>query len=137
MPHQPRNAGPWLEIPKALGLLALIGYLDRLMGFEKSFFIFYLIPIVFTYKRLGLFFSVGMGVLSALVWLVSNMLAGEKFDDWVTPLWNTTIRLAVFLLVIALIAARGKLQKEVRKSATALDRQIEGTQLGWKGNCWV
>jgi signal transduction histidine kinase len=130
MPHQPQRPVAWLEMLKALGLLAIVGYLDYATGYTKSFFLFYLAPIVFTFQRLGLVLSVGMCVLSALVWLVSNMIAGQTFSGWLTPFWNTTIRLAVFLLVTILFAVRGKLEKQVRQGASALNREIvERTRL--------
>jgi signal transduction histidine kinase len=125
MPHQLQKSVAWLEMLKALGLLAIIGYLDYLMGYQKSFFLFYLIPIVFTFQRLGLLLSVCMCVLSALVWLVSNRIAGQTYSGWLTPFWNTAIRLAVFVLVAALFAVRRNLQTEVRQSTTALNREIQ------------
>ena len=109
---------------KALGLLAVTGYLDYATGYNKSFFLFYLVPIVFTFQKLGLVLSVGMCLMSAVVCLVSNMIAGQTFNGWLTPFWNTAIRLAIFLVVVALFAVRRNLQKEVRQSSTALSREI-------------
>ena len=125
MPHQLQKPVVWLEILKALGMLAIIGYLDYATGYHKSSFLFYLVPIVFTFQRLGMGWTVGMCVLSALVWLVSNLIAGQTYNGWLTPLWNTALRLAVFLLVAALFAVRRNLQTEVRQSTTALKREIQ------------
>ena len=119
-----QNAIAWLDMLKCLGLLAVTGYLDYATGYNKSFFLFYLVPIVFTLRRLGLVAAIGMCVLSALVWLFSNMLAGQTYHGWLTPVWNTALRLAVFLLVVGLFAVRGKLEKQVRQSASALNREI-------------
>jgi signal transduction histidine kinase len=124
MPHQLQKPVAWLEILKALLLLAVTGYLDYATGYNKSFFLFYLVPIIFTFQRLGLVMSVGMSLMSALVCLVSNMIAGQTFSGWLTPFWNTAIRLAIFLVVVALFAVRRNLQKEVRQSSTALNREI-------------
>ncbi len=110
---------------KCLGLLAAAGYLDYLTGYRKSFFLFYLVPIIFTLWRLGLVFAIAMCVLSSLVWLFSNILAGQTFDGWLTPFWNTAIRLAVFLLVTSLFAVRGLLQKQVSQTRSALNQEIQ------------
>ncbi|HEY5042965.1 MAG TPA: sensor histidine kinase [Verrucomicrobiae bacterium] len=112
-----------LDILQCLALLGVTGYLDYATGYNKSFFLFYLAPIVFTLQRLGLKSAVGMCVLSAAVWLVSNVIAGQIFHGWLTPLWNTMIRLAVFLLVVGLFAVRWKLEKQVRQSTDALTEE--------------
>jgi signal transduction histidine kinase len=125
MPDQTAKRIPWLDILQCFGLLAVTGYLDYATGYRKSFFLFYLAPIVFTLRRLGLVAAIGMCFLSALVWLVSNDLAGQTFISWLTPLWNTAIRLAVFLLVAGLLAGRGKLEKQVHQGTRDLNREIQ------------
>lgn len=130
MPHQIPKRVAGLEILKCCGLLAVTGYLDYATGYRRSFFLFYLAPILFTQRRLGTNFAVGMCVLSALVWLFSNMLAGEHYKGWLTPFWNTTLRLLVFLLVTSLFAIRGKLERQVRQSTNALGEETrKRTQL--------
>lgn len=124
MPYQTPKPIAWLDIVQCLGLLAVTGYLDYATGYNKSFFLFYLVPIVFTLRRLGLVFATGMCVCSTLVWLFSNMVAGQTYNGWLTPLWNTALRLAIFLLVVGLFAVRGKLEKQVRQGASALNREI-------------
>jgi signal transduction histidine kinase len=98
------------EILKALGLLALIGYLDYTAGYEIPTFLFYLVPIVFMFKRMGPKWAVWMCLVSTLIWLINNTVAGEHYSGWLTPVWNTATRLAIFLLVVALFAVRQDLQ---------------------------
>jgi signal transduction histidine kinase len=124
MSHSTSKPIAWLDILKCLGLLAVIGYLDYATGYHKSFFLFYLAPIIFTLRRLGLIFAIGMCVLSALVWLVSNMIAGQDFNGWLTPFWNTVVRLGVFLIVTGLFATRWKLEKQVHQSTNALSEEV-------------
>ena len=125
MPQQPPKMIQWLDVLICLGLLAVTGYLDYWTGYNKSFFLFYLVPIVFTLRRLGMASAIVMCVLSALVWLVSNMIAGQTYNGWLTPFWNTTLRLLVFLLVVGLFAMRGKLEKQVSQSTSALNLEIQ------------
>jgi len=123
-PH-PQKMIKWLDMLIGLGLLAITGYADYWTGYQKSFFLFYLIPIVFTFWRLGTLPAVTMCALSALVWLFSNMMAGQTYNGWLTPFWNTAIRLVAFLLVVGLLFARRKLEKKVSQGASALNLEIQ------------
>ncbi|HEX5399782.1 MAG TPA: histidine kinase, partial [Verrucomicrobiae bacterium] len=110
MPQQVQKAAAREEILKALGLLALIGYLDHTAGYRIPTFLLYLVPIVFLFKRMGPKWAVWMCLVSTLVWLVNNTVAGEHYNGWLTPVWNTATRLAIFLLVVALFAVRQDMQ---------------------------
>jgi signal transduction histidine kinase len=110
MPQQLQRSAAWVEIVQALGLLALVGYLDYTAGYEIPTFLFYLFPIFFLFRRLGPKWAVLMCLLSTLVWLVNNTVAGEHYSGWLTPVWNTATRLAIFLLVVALFTVRHDLQ---------------------------
>ena len=122
MPHKTPQPLRWLAVFQSLGLLLLAGYLDYATGYDISFFLFYLIPILFALHRLGLRAALVMSVLSALTWWFSNYLAGQPASDWLMQVWNTWLRLMVFLLVVGLLANRGKLEKEVRQNTAALTR---------------
>jgi signal transduction histidine kinase len=124
MPHQTQKQIKWLDILKCLGLLAVTGYLDYETGYSKSFFLFYLAPIIFTLRRLGLIAAIVMCVLSALVWLASNIVAGQTFNGWLTPFWNTAVRLVIFLMVTGLFAGRWKLERQVRQGTDALSEEV-------------
>ncbi len=114
-----------LDILKCLGLLAVTGYLDCWTGYQASFFLFYLIPIVFAVSRLGMFYGLMMSVLSALVWLFSNMVAGQIYTDWLTPCWNTITRTLVFSFVVVLISVGKRLEKQVRQGTNALSEEVQ------------
>ncbi len=108
-----------------LGLLAVIGYLDYLTGYAASFFLFYLVPVILTLVRLGAYFAYAMCVLSALVWLFSNLFAGQIYTDWLTPGWNTVTRILVFSLVVSLITVLKKLKRELRQGTNALSEEVQ------------
>jgi signal transduction histidine kinase len=114
-----------MDIGGCLLVLGITGYIDYATGYERSFFLFYLIPILLTLRRLGPGLAMGMCVLSALVWFGSNLLAGARYDDWFTPSWNTLLRCLVFLLVTQLLALRGRLEKQVRQSSKALSHEVQ------------
>lgn len=128
MSPQVQKSAAWEEILKALGLLVLIGYIDHSVGYEIPTFLMYLVPIVFLFKRMGPKWAVWMCLLSTLVWLVNNTVAGEHYSGWLTPVWNTATRLAIFLLVVALFAVRHDLQAmqtEMLQSHADLNQAIQ------------
>jgi signal transduction histidine kinase len=107
-----------------LGLLSLAGYVDYATGYELTFFLFYLLPILFVQRRLGQGFAFLTAVISAAVWLFVNIAAGERYSDYLTPIWNTGIRLSVFILVIILFSTRDQLRKLVDQRTASLREEI-------------
>ena len=87
----------------ALGIVAILGFIDYATGFELSFSFFYLIPITMMAwglgKDTGLFFS----VLCSAVWLLSNLLSGEEFSSPAIGVWNTLIRFGFYSVVTVLL----------------------------------
>jgi len=87
----------------SIGVVLILGILDFLTGFELSFSFFYLIPVTMVAwtcgRNLGLTFS----VLSAIVWLTSNLLSGVEFPNLFIGVWNTLIRFGFFSVVTILL----------------------------------
>ena len=106
------------------GLLAVVGFADYVTGYELTFFLFYLLPILFVQRHVGQGFAFVMAMLSALVWLFVNMAAGEHYPDLLTPIWNTGIRLSVFLMVIILFSTRNHLRQLVDQRTESLRQEI-------------
>ena len=77
-------------------LIAGIGIIDFLTGYEMAFSLFYLIPISsvtwFAGRRLGVWASIA----SALVWLAADIAAGDTYSFHAIYYWNSTIRLSFF-----------------------------------------
>jgi signal transduction histidine kinase len=117
---QSRSAG----ILGGLGFLSVVALSDYATGYKLTFFVFYLLPILFVQRYAGTGFAFAMAILSSLVWLFVNIAAGEKYPDLLTPIWNTSIRLSVYLLVITLLSARNQLQELVEQRTEKLRLQI-------------
>ena len=86
-----------------LVLTGLVGTIDYLTGYELSFSIFYLGPIVLVTwyaPRAGFFFC---GV-SAVTWLLADYADGHNYSSRLIPLWNATVRLGFFLVTSLLLA---------------------------------
>lgn len=82
------------------GLLCLVGATDYFTGFEVSFSLFYLIPIAlvtwFTTAKLGMMFA----VVSAVVWLIVDIMSGSVYSHQIIYLWNSVVRLSFFALTV-------------------------------------
>lgn len=84
--------------------IAFLGALDYLTGTEASFALFYLFPVAIASWWLGVRAGVATSVLSAFVWYLANDLAGQQYSAAFMPVWNSSIRLAFFLVVTFLLA---------------------------------
>lgn len=105
-------------------LLVMVGYVDYITGYELTFFLFYLLPILYVLRCLGSGAAFIMAGASSLVWLFVNIAAGELYPDLLTPIWNTSNRLAVYLLVIILFSNREQLKKSVEERTESLRQEI-------------
>jgi diguanylate cyclase (GGDEF)-like protein len=99
----------------ALVLVAVTGGVDYLTGFELSFSLFYLAPVMLAAWFSGARATAAVVVLSACTWLVADLTAGHVYSrEWI-PVWNSLIRLAVFVLTALLLRTlRAALMAEQR-----------------------
>jgi len=84
-------------------LIGVLGIIDTLTGKELDFSLFYVIPILIVTWHTGLGLGIVFSLISALVWLLSDVLSGN-----VTLLsiyaWNTLTRLGFFLTIAFLLS---------------------------------
>jgi len=103
----------------ALALVAVLGALDYLTGFEISFAFFYLIPVALAAWSLGRRAGLVIATLSAVVWLGANQLAGNPQAHVTVLAWNTATRLGFFVVVTELMTRlRVALERERTLSRT-------------------
>jgi diguanylate cyclase (GGDEF)-like protein len=96
-----------------LALILLVGLLDYLTGYELSFSLFYLTPIVLTTWFISRIVGIAISICSALVWLVANIASGHAYSHGAIHYWNTGIRLTFFIIVTLLLSAlRNTLSRE-------------------------
>ena len=94
-------------------LVLVLGVIDYLTGYEISFSLFYLVPIVlvtwFVSRRLGIMFC----IFSAVTWFVADVASGQTYSHPAIEIWNTLIRFSFFIIVTLLMSAlRKHLQTE-------------------------
>lgn len=97
----------------------LFGVLDFLTGHESSFSIFYILPIGIVSWRLESREGVFLACLSAIAWLVADIATTPGYSSALIPVWNSLMRLGIFLLVSRTLRA-------VKHQEQAVARQREG-----------
>lgn len=103
-----------------LMLIALFGTVDHFTGFELSFSVFYLIPIVLAAWYVRRQVALVMSLVSAVTWLVVDYTSGHSYSQAWMPFWNATARLA-FFFVITYLAAEIKLRLQVERQSARTD----------------
>lgn len=88
-------------------LILVMGWIDYVTGFEISFSVFYLIPIVIfsVYGNSGRVLVIAIALLSAIVWGASEVYSNQTYSDVLIPYWNTGVRLIMFLSIGLLLHA--------------------------------
>jgi hypothetical protein len=99
------NRGPAFWAATGVLLVAVMGYVDYVTGYELSFSLFYLIPVClvawYSGRRLGLVIS----MLSAVAWPMADVASGHTYTYPALHVWNMLIRLGFFVIVTLLLAA--------------------------------
>ena len=123
--YKPQSAF-WIFI-QALALLALVGFLDYITGFEVAFYPFYAIPILFMVWLGDRVQAVVICVLCALVWWWADAADGHVYEhEWLRA-WDALIRF-MFFLVVTFAGAAYKQQRATVSARVALlerSRQLE------------
>lgn len=97
----------------AIGVVFVLGVIDYATGFELSFSFFYLMPVTMVAWAVGRNAGLTFSVLSASVWLTSNLLSGENIPNIFIGVWNTLIRFGFYSVVtILLTELRHALEEE-------------------------
>lgn len=94
-------------IPLVMGfaLIGIIGILDYRTGYEFSLFEFYVVPIALVTWLVSRPLGIATAMISATSWLLVDTAAHHPYSQFYMPLWNTLIRLAFFLVIVALVSA--------------------------------
>jgi len=115
---------PSSQIARLCGIacvLALIGWVDYITGYELQFFLFYFVPVTLAAWYTGRTLSVVVALVSAATWFYVDLLSGHPYSHPIYSYWNTIIRLVTFLAIgLALSQVRTMLDTEIR-----LRREVE------------
>ncbi len=76
-----------------------LGVMDYITGWEFGFFVFYFIPIALSAWLLGIRYSIGISILSSIVWFISDYYSGYPYSSVLFRYWNAGIRFLSFLSI--------------------------------------
>ncbi|MGA2640794.1 MAG: GGDEF domain-containing protein [Spirochaetia bacterium] len=85
-------------------LVSVIGVLDYVTGYELTFSAFYLLPIFIFAWLGGNWGGIGGAVASAAVRTLVDLFGGKPYSSALSIVWNTGMRLALFVVVALLIS---------------------------------
>jgi diguanylate cyclase (GGDEF)-like protein len=107
----------WFWLVTGLLLVAFLGLIDYMTGYEIAFSLLYLVPITlvtwFAGRRMGVLDSLAGG----LSWYLAELAAGRVYASPLILYWNTLTRLTFFLIVTFLLAALRKALEDERELA--------------------
>lgn len=105
-------------------IVAVLGYLDFLTGYEQTFLLFYLVPIALVTWFGNVSLGGAMSILSVVAWIWSDMAAGVPSVGW----WNIAMALGSYAVFTGLLGKLRSLLREldqrVRERTEALRREI-------------
>ena len=111
-----------------LAILALVGVVDYLAGFEISFSVFYLLGIAFATWFIGKSFGFIFSVLSVIISQVGDFAAGAHYSSVFVPVWNVIILASFYFIVVWLMAnlrmSQKQLEAKVQQRTLSLTREI-------------
>jgi diguanylate cyclase (GGDEF)-like protein len=96
---------PSLVLVIGLALVALIGLTGFLTGWQLSFAIFYLIPVLLVTYCSGRGLGVVISLAAALVSLWVDLTVGMPYTNLTMPFWNAYLRLGLFWVFTFMLAA--------------------------------
>jgi signal transduction histidine kinase len=111
-----------------LALLALVGAVDYLTGFNLSFAVFYLLDIGLAAWVIGRGFGLAIAALSIVISVAGDWAAGAHYSTVFIPIWNALIQAIVYGIVVWLVGSLREAQRElehnVEQRTRALTREI-------------
>ena len=91
-------------ISLAILITALIGMADYYIGPDLSTTLFYFLPIAIAAWYSSVSVGAALACLAAFTWLITDIGAGREYTYLTIFVWNTAVRLGIFLFVSLLIS---------------------------------
>lgn len=111
-------------------LVVIIGIIDFYTGYQISFSIFYLLPIVWVTWRNGRNQGLIISFFGMIAWLVADLLAEHIYASDLIPYWNAFMRFCVYVFITILISKlKESLEKE--KSLARIDHLTQTANPRW------
>jgi signal transduction histidine kinase len=112
----------------ATGFVVLVGIIDSLTSVELFFSVFYLLGIGLAAWFIGKGFGLFLSVLSVALWVSGDWAAGVHYSSPFVPIWNSTILLTFYGIVVWLLTSlrlfQQELENRVRQRTLALTQEM-------------
>ena len=95
---------PGLSLAGCFLLLAVLGWLDYITGYEMSFFVFYSVPVGIAAWYVGRWPAIGVALGATVSWLLADYFGGAKYSAPFFYYWNSVIHFAAFIINAVTIA---------------------------------
>ena len=105
-------------------LVAVVGLLDYLTGYELTFSIFYTVPVGLAVWTVGKWAGFLISVASAITLLWVDLRAGVAHSNLFFAYWNAAVALAFFLIAAFFVSAL-KQAREERQLRQQLERKLQ------------
>jgi signal transduction histidine kinase len=131
---QPRNQSSALFVAASLVIVAIVGTVDYLTGYDIFFSTFYLLAVALAAWKVGPWFAVFVSALSVASWIGGDLAAGAKYPSLFVPFWNACITFAFYIVVVWLLTRLRSMQNELeervrRRTASLRDEMAERQRL--------
>jgi K+-sensing histidine kinase KdpD len=121
-------------ITVSIVVLAAIGWLDYITGYEFGFFIFYFIPVAIVSWYCGRRAGLAISILSAICWYVSDLYTHHPYSKSYFIYWEMFMRLLSFLTTaLTLSRIRELVLNEERMLAELLEARSQLESLKREG----
>lgn len=100
------KASSWLLVGLGLLFILVLAMMDYLSGPDLAVGIFYLAPIVTVASVKGFGPAAALAIVAATAWGTADVLASDTYSTPFIPIWNSTTRLGIFLIVGRLVASQ-------------------------------
>lgn len=106
-------------MPLTIIIIIPLGLIDYLTGPDYSLSLLYLIPVLLAAWFIGKWAGVTISVLSAIAWLIAELMGKRRFEDTAAIYWNDLMELGFFLVSAYLVSAlKSALEMEKASSRT-------------------
>ena len=132
---QGRSPSRALALGASLGLILLVDFLHVHTGLAYEFHVLFILPVMLAAWFTGALAGYGVALTAAASWFLADYSLGGAQSDPIPLLFNTAMRLLIFLLIVLLLTRlRGMLERETRlareDSLTGLPNRREFMERG-------
>lgn len=84
-------------------LIAIVGVIDYLTGYEVSLSILYLVPVSISAWYATDFLATLVSIISAMTWLAVDYTSGHQYTHPAIAFWNAGVRFGFFVIIAFLL----------------------------------